>query len=160
MYPTHVCANGNIFHSQAWRDPEVPRILIVDDEGAIRTLLSLAFTQSGYNVQTAADGPEAINLCRAHRFDVVLSDVIMPGMNGHDLARWIAEHCPATQTVLMSGYDLECQNCPAAPRCELLPKPFKPMEAVATVGQVLGASRGARQAAAPVPNPRPPMRAG
>ena len=50
----------------------------------------------------------------------------------------------------MSGYNLECQNCPLAASCTLLSKPFKPMEAVATVSRVLSASRG------PVKWPRPP----
>jgi two-component system cell cycle response regulator CpdR len=115
----------------------VPKILIVDDERAIRTLLSLAFTQAGYEVRTAGDGPEAIGLCLSEQFDVVLSDVIMPRMNGHDLVQWISRRNPSTQAVLMSGFDLSCENCELAPRCKLLAKPFRPMEAVAMVGQVL-----------------------
>ena len=92
MYPTWVCTNGSVPIPRPGGAPEVPRILIVDDEGAIRTLLSLAFTQSGYEVRTAADGAEAVNLCQSEGFDVVLSDVVMPRMNGHDLVRWIVEH--------------------------------------------------------------------
>ena len=44
-------------------------------------------------------------ICESERFDVILSDVVMPGRNGHELARWIAAHHPSTRTVLMSGFD-------------------------------------------------------
>ena len=68
----------------------MPRILIVDDEIGIRSLLAAAFAEAGYDVLTAADGAEAMALCASSElFDVVLSDVIMPLVNGHDLIRWI-----------------------------------------------------------------------
>jgi len=62
----------------------VPRILIVDDEAPIRSLLATAFEKAGYDVRTAPDGPEAVALCAAESFDAVLSDVVMPRMNGHE----------------------------------------------------------------------------
>ena len=117
----------------------VHRILIVDDERPIRSLLSTVLKRAGYDVQTAADGPEAITLCKSERFDLVLSDVIMPAMNGHELAQWIATNVPETRTALMSGYDLRCDNCSFSPRCELLPKPFMPSDAVKFVGNILAA---------------------
>jgi CheY-like chemotaxis protein len=117
----------------------VPRILIVDDEGAIRTLLSTAFEMAGYEVRTAPDGPEAMELCAAESFDAILSDVRMPRMNGHDLARWVAARCPRTRLVLMSGFDMDCDECSLATRCQLLPKPFRPAAAVSLVRQALAA---------------------
>ncbi len=116
----------------------MPRILIVDDEAAIRSLLATAFERAGYDVRTAPDGPEAVALCDAEPFDAVLSDVVMPKMNGHDLARWIAARQPETRLVLMSGFDLGCQQCPYAPRCQFLPKPFRLREALSLVGNALG----------------------
>jgi DNA-binding NtrC family response regulator len=115
----------------------VHRILIVDDEAAIRSLLAIAFEKAGYDVRTAPDGPEALALCAAESFDAVLSDVVMPRMNGHDLARWIAARHPRTRLVLMSGFDLGCQNCPSAPRCQFLPKPFRLAEALSLVRNAL-----------------------
>lgn len=115
----------------------MPKILIVDDEQGIQAVLSAAFEKAGYEVRTAGDGPEAIERCTAESFDAVLSDVVMPSMNGHDLVRWIVERYPATSTVLMSGYDTGCETCPIARRCKLLNKPFRPTEAVALVEQVL-----------------------
>jgi DNA-binding NtrC family response regulator len=112
-------------------------ILIVDDEPAIRRLLAAAFTQAGYQVQTACNGLEARKIFAAERFDIVLSDVLMPSMNGHELAQWIDENSPQTPTVLMTGYDLGCETCPRASRCRVLLKPFLPNKAVALVAEVL-----------------------
>lgn len=102
----------------------MPRILIVDDEPGILSLLRLVFVQAGYEVFTAESSDAAIDLCGSHTFDVLLSDVRMPGMDGHALARWVAAHQPTARPVLMSGYDVECEACPLAPRCTIVPKPF------------------------------------
>jgi DNA-binding NtrC family response regulator len=115
----------------------MPRILIVDDERAILALLSMAFTSAGYDVRTAPDGDEAMRLCAGESFDVVLSDVVMPSMNGHQLIRAIAERYPATRAVLMSGYDVGCEGCPLARQCQVLSKPFRTNEVVAAVNQMM-----------------------
>src|ERR1039457_5966156 len=90
----------------------MPRILIVDDEAAIRSLLAIAFEKAGYEVRTAPDGPEAVTLCAAESFDAVLSDVVMPRMNGHDLARCILARHPRPRRVLMPGFVFGCQDLP------------------------------------------------
>ena len=115
----------------------MPRILIVDDEAAIRSLLATAFERAGYDVRTAPDGPEAVALCDAESFDAVLSDVFMPRMNGNDLARWIASRHPRTRLVLMSGYDYGCHDCRSQPPCQFLPKPFRLGEVLSLVGNAL-----------------------
>jgi CheY-like chemotaxis protein len=53
-------------------------------------LLSLTFAEAGYAVKAAASGDDAIAQCAAEPFDLVLSDVVMPKMDGHQLAQWIA----------------------------------------------------------------------
>jgi CheY-like chemotaxis protein len=120
----------------------MPRILIVDDEPAICALLSAAFGMAGYEVRTAPDGPEAMALCETEPFDAVLSDVVMPKMNGHELAHWVATRYPGTCTILMSGFDLGCLECPLTERCLLIPKPFRPGEAVSRVDQALARAAG------------------
>jgi DNA-binding NtrC family response regulator len=115
------------------------RILIVDDEQGIRKLLVIAFTRAGFDVRAAASGLEAAALCNTESFDALLSDVRMPGMDGHELVRCIAERNPETCAVLMSGYDdVKCEGCglPSEP-CKLLPKPFLPKDAVEVVRQAL-----------------------
>ena len=115
----------------------MPSILIVDDEAAIRSLLEVAFQRAGYDVRTAPGGPEAVALCAAESFDAVLSDVAMPQMSGHELARWISERHPRTRMVLMSGFDLGCQDCPTAAPCRFLPKPFRLGEVLSMVGSAI-----------------------
>lgn len=114
----------------------MPRVLIVDDEPAIRSLLSLTFVRAGYEVRTAADPYKAMEACASESFDAILSDVQMPGMDGHGLVRWVATTYPTIRTVLMSGFDIPCGICPFG-RCTLLRKPFNPKDAVAIITQVL-----------------------
>ena len=63
-----------------------PRILVVDDEANIRELLTQEFTEAGYHVRAAANGREAIAEVRRERPDLVVLDVMMPEMNGFDVA--------------------------------------------------------------------------
>jgi DNA-binding NtrC family response regulator len=70
----------------------------------------------------------------------VLSDVMMPEMNGHQLAQWVAAHHPNILTALMSGFDATCQKCKYSPRCQLIAKPFRPQEIVSFVGRILASS--------------------
>lgn len=113
------------------------RVLIVDDEQAIRALLKAAFERAGFRVETAGNVDEAMALFGAAPFDFALSDVIMPGRSGHDLMRWIAAEHPQTRMAIMSGCDLECRECPAAGRCAFLPKPFFPAQAIELARKML-----------------------
>jgi DNA-binding NtrC family response regulator len=115
------------------------KILIVDDEMQIRSLLSLTFKRAGYAVTTAANARDAIALLAAESFDLVLSDVVMPEMDGHQLAQWVAAHHPSTRTALMSGYDPGCRNCAYSSRCRLIAKPFQPRQMLAFVEETLAA---------------------
>jgi CheY-like chemotaxis protein len=80
------------------RNGERPRILIVDDEAHIRELLTQEFTEAGYQVLTAANGREAINAVRGERPDLVVLDVMMPEMNGFDVAA-VLKNDPATHDI-------------------------------------------------------------
>ena len=80
-----------------------PSILIVDDERRLRSLLRVTFSAAGYDVHAAADVPEAMQMCGTKSFDVVLTDVRMPGLTGHDLARWLAKYHPATRSCVADG---------------------------------------------------------
>jgi DNA-binding NtrC family response regulator len=114
-----------------------PNILIVDDESGIRSLLELSFADAGYDVRSAADAPQAMQLCEVESFDAVLSDVRMPGMSGHELARWLARSHPATRLFLMTGWDTNCEDCPIAGRCCIVAKPFRPKDVVSRVDAAL-----------------------
>src|SRR6516164_9770613 len=99
--------NSNPNHSR--------RILIVDDDAAIRKMLTIAFIKAGYEVLTAAHVLEAMNVLAAEKVDAVLSDVLLNSLSGHDLVQWIAQHHSSIPTVLMTGFDdKDCNNCPFA----------------------------------------------
>ncbi len=75
-----------------------PRILVVDDEANIRDLLTQEFTEAGYQVRTAVNGREAVRSVRAERPDLVVLDVMMPEMNGFDVAA-VLKNDPATMDI-------------------------------------------------------------
>lgn len=118
------------------------RILIVDDEPAICSFLRIVLSREGFSIKTVGGGAEAIKLCSSEPFDLVLSDVVMPGMDGHEVAQWVADNCPSTLTALMSGCDIECRGCAFSPRCKIMAKPFTPKAAVLFVRDVMGSTVG------------------
>ncbi len=81
-------------------------ILIVDDDISVRRLAVDTLKPLGYRILEAASGDEALELCRTteHRIDLVLSDVVMPGMNGYQLIESLKSEMPEIKTILMSGY--------------------------------------------------------
>ena len=79
------------------------QVLIVDDEPAIRFTLSLMLQRSGYVVTTAADSTEALKLLQAQTFDLLLLDLILPGMNGVVLAQCAHKLQPAAAVLILSG---------------------------------------------------------
>src|SRR5689334_2638896 len=102
------------------------RILVVDDQPEVRGIVSFALARAGYVVAIASDALEAMAACERESFDLLLSDVVMPGINGHKLAQWVAKEYPTTLTALMTGYDQGCLGCPYSPRCKIIRKPFLP----------------------------------
>jgi CheY-like chemotaxis protein len=124
----------------------MPRILIVDDQPAILTMLSHAFTGARFDVTTASSGEEAVDLSEGDCFDVVLSDVTMPGMDGHQTVSRIRARHPHTVAVLMSGFHIACTGacCVEHRHCTWLQKPFLPRDAVNTIKQLLSEGVPAR----------------
>ncbi len=103
-------------------------VLLAEDEEIVRAFAATALERAGYRVLTASRGVEALQLCEeaATGVDVLVSDIVMPGMGGRELAERILARSPATGIVLVSGYtdepadrDLEGGQVPA-----FLQKPF------------------------------------
>ena len=85
---------------------EVPiTILVVDDDDQLRKVVSSMLRHAGYTTLAAADGSEALALAESHQgaIGLLLSDILMPGMDGHELARRIQLSRPGLRVVLMSG---------------------------------------------------------
>ena len=111
------------------------RVLVVDDEEALRDVLSLLLSREGYDVTTAQSGEEAVERLEAASFDAVLSDVRMPGMGGLALVDWITEHRPEVTTIVMSAFGSVELAVDAMHRgaYDYISKPFKQDEVVLTL---------------------------
>jgi DNA-binding response OmpR family regulator len=79
-------------------------ILVVDDEGAIRYSISKTLQRIGYQVHTAASGEEALEMLQHQDYDVVLTDIRMPGLSGVELLSRIKEQVPDAVVILLTGY--------------------------------------------------------
>ncbi|HEX6090440.1 MAG TPA: ATP-binding protein [Gemmatimonadales bacterium] len=116
-------------------------VLVVEDEAAVRSLAARTLASLGYNVLEAATGGEALGIARQHAgaIDVLVSDVVMPGMSGPAVAEAVAAARPGVRIVFMSGYTdeaIEAENL-GMEGAVLLPKPFDPDVLGRTVRSVL-----------------------
>jgi DNA-binding NtrC family response regulator len=111
-------------------------ILVVEHEEAIRKLLRVAFLQAGYEPQFARNPETAKKAIREHCIDLMLAETGTQ-LDGHELARWVAVESPKTQVILISGWESGCDQCPYAPRCHILTKPFRVEDVIAAVAQAL-----------------------
>jgi two-component system cell cycle sensor histidine kinase/response regulator CckA len=85
-------------------------IVLVEDDPSVRHLVNRALVQAGYRVLVAGSGPEALSIVQAEdgsRIDLLLTDVILPGMNGCELARMLTASHPTLRVAFMSGYAAE-----------------------------------------------------
>ncbi|MCC6581160.1 MAG: response regulator [Phycisphaeraceae bacterium] len=112
------------------------RILIVDDEQSIRDMLSRHFRYLGFEVNTAANGQEALEKLDTARHDVVISDIKMPVMDGIDLLRQIRARHPMTHTIIITGY-VTLDNALACMRLGAETFVFKPLEDLRRVEQAV-----------------------
>ena len=118
------------------------RILIVDDEQQIRNVLGHYLQLHGHAVMTAADAAAALDAAeQGPDWDLIITDVMMPGIDGLELARIVRLRWPATKVVLMSG----CVQNPGAadlPDFPFLPKPFTAHEFRRLIDSILAAPQG------------------
>lgn len=114
------------------------RVLIVDDEKNLRFTLSEILKEEGYLVDTAATGEEAISMCTANLYDVVLLDVRMPGMDGVAVFRELRRHHEAARVILMSAYTVDDLKRAALDEGAIafLAKPLDIQKVIALVGEV------------------------
>lgn len=103
-------------------------ILLVEDEEMVRNLLCEVLQRENYNVLACSHPEEGIAMCRQHapNIDLLLTDVVMPDMNGREMAARILEMLPSLQVVFMSGYTEHAltEGVPFNPHFEYLQKPF------------------------------------
>ena len=83
------------------------KVLVVDDDAVVGQSFDRVLTDKGYDVSTALDGEEALNKCDDEAYDVVFTDIKMPGMDGLEVAKRIKAKCPWTPVVIITGYGSE-----------------------------------------------------
>ena len=80
------------------------KVLVVDDDAIVGRSFDRVLADKGYDVSTALNGKEALSKCRGEEYDVVFTDIKMPGMDGLEVARRIKAKCPWTPVVVITGY--------------------------------------------------------
>jgi len=121
--------------------PWAARILVIDDEPAVRTVLADILSEHGYTVVQAGNGPEGLAECEAGRADLVLTDISMPGMSGWDVAAACRTRFPTLPVGIITGWGDQLD--PALVERHrvqfVLAKPFMPNDVLREVGKVLTA---------------------
>ena len=119
------------------------RVLLVEDEDTVRAVAERALVRAGYTVTAAADGDEGLAYVeQGAQFDLVLSDVVMPGMDGPAMVKAIRARHPALPVLFMSGYaEEQLRKEIDIADVYFLPKPFTVQQVTDKVGGVLLAAR-------------------
>lgn len=120
-----------------------PVVLVVDDERVIADTLSIILSKSGFSTLTAYDGANAFAIAREHTPDLLISDVMMPGITGIDLAIKVTQTIPGCKVLLFSGQaatvDLLEKARHAGHNFTTLTKPVHPTDMLKRISECLAA---------------------
>lgn len=115
------------------------RILLAEDDSAMRTYLGRALENAGYEVVAVDRGTNALPLLRGEHFDLLLSDIVMPEMDGIELAQRCAEISPHTKVMFITGFAaVTLRANRETPNARVLSKPFHLRDLVLEVQRVFG----------------------
>jgi two-component system, cell cycle response regulator CpdR len=117
------------------------RILLAEDEEAMRTYLSRALENAGYDVVAVDRGTAALPWLETEAFDLLLTDIVMPEMDGIELAQRCANLSPETKVMFITGFAaVTLKASREAPQAKVLSKPFHLRDLVLEVQRMFGQS--------------------
>lgn len=122
----------------------MPRILIAEDDPAVRRFVARALTHRGYEVTAAEDGIAALEALSDASYDLLLTDIVMPGLDGIALALKVTREHPGMPVLMMSGFSAERQRAHNLDELihRVIPKPFTLEEICKVVEETLSEVRG------------------
>lgn len=135
-----------IAQTRARLEPEAEKValmpikaLVIDDEEIVRTTLALSLEELGHEVEQVASGREGLQLLKTKRFDVVLTDLSMPEMDGWTVARHVRAAWPETKVLLITGYGATIELSGEAAQLvdAIICKPFDLNELSATLAHAM-----------------------
>jgi len=123
------------------------RVLVAEDDAAVRSFVNRALTHRGHDVSAVDDGVLALEELQASSYDVLLTDIVMPRLDGIALALQVARDWPDMPILLMTGYSAERQRAHNLDELihEVIAKPFTLVEICAAVDAALAPTRDAGQ---------------
>ena len=117
------------------------RILLAEDDDSLRGFLKRALERAGYEVRACADGEEALEALPEAEWDLLLTDIVMPGMDGIEVARLAAARHPGLRIMFITGFAAVAlsagDRAPAG--AKVLSKPIHLREIVAEVDRMMAA---------------------
>ena len=117
------------------------RILLAEDDDAMRTYLGRALQNAGFDVVSVDRGTLAVPYLEEEHFDLLLSDIVMPEMDGIELAQRCADISPATKVMFITGFAaVTLRASREAPQAKVLSKPFHLRDIVMEVQRIFGRS--------------------
>jgi len=118
------------------------KILVVDDEEALRTVLSSELESEGYLVQSAGDGEAAMKILGEQDFHLVLLDIKMPNVDGFEVLKFLKQKHPQTKVIMLTGF-ADLKNAIESKKLgaeDFVSKPYDLVDLLTTVERVLGTS--------------------
>lgn len=116
----------------------MPVILLVEDEPHIVKLVSYVLEQNGFQVRTAETGEEALHVARQERVDLILMDLMLPGMDGYKVCHHLkADPCTKDIPIVVLSARVQADQSDRVGAAAFIAKPFEPTELVQRIRQVL-----------------------
>lgn len=135
---------GNGLHL-AQTPGERPCVLLVEDDPALRRYLEVVLQRAGYEVMSAGDGLEAMKVLLTAHVDVIVTDALMPNLDGYELCRFVRNSQPYLPIILLSALDPKNTTDESEQVDAFLAKPVSPEDLLASMSEVIFSRKDAKR---------------